>query len=424
LLTLLPTIVLVFGKANFTNMSRYSDKSERTYRRQYSKDFNFTGLNAEVIKAATVLASVLIAVMDCSFIPKSGKQTPWIDYFYNGSASRTERGLEISVLAVVDVKARRGYSLSVRQTPAKLKSTPAPSKASRGGRRAISGKTISEVSQYFKKLLVEPKPPGLKGLGEGPELTRVDWYLDQFKACLDLLPESVKYLVVDGFYSKLKFVNGVVATNHHVISKLRIDANLRYLYEGPQKSRGAKRKYDGKVDIGDLSRFTDLGELETNLNLYSARVWHVTLKREIRLVCLVDQRRPGKRGVALIFSTDVELDANTLLTYYQARFQIEFIFRDAKQFTGLCDAQTRKLERLDYHFNASLAALNLAKYEDQLQQGNPQEPAEPFSMSSIKRRAFNTYLLEQFIAMLELDATCIKSNPQFEELCSLGIIGP
>lgn len=118
--------MLVFGKANFTNMSRYSDKSERTYRRQYSQDFNFTGLNAELIKAATVLASVLIAVMDCSFIPKSGsKQTPGIDYFYNGSASRTERGLEISVLGVVDVKARRGYSLSVRQTPAKLKSEPA-----------------------------------------------------------------------------------------------------------------------------------------------------------------------------------------------------------------------------------------------------------------------------------------------------------
>jgi hypothetical protein len=36
-------------------------------------------------------------VMDCSFIPKSGKQTPGLDWFYNGSASRTERGLEISL---------------------------------------------------------------------------------------------------------------------------------------------------------------------------------------------------------------------------------------------------------------------------------------------------------------------------------------
>jgi hypothetical protein len=416
--------VLVFGKANFTNMSRYSDKSERTYRRQYSKNFNFTGLNAEVIQAATALAQVLICVMDCSFIPKSGKQTPGLDWFYNGSASRTERGLEISLLAIVDVNARRGYSLSVRQTPAKPKSNAAPPKPSGGGRRQILSKTISDVSQYFKALLLEPKPTASNPEGDQPEQTRIDCYLAQFKACVELLPKAVKYVVVDGFYSKIKFVDGVVSTKHHVISKLRIDANLRYLYTGPQKSRGAKRKYDGKVDLSDLSRFTDLGELEANLHLYTACVWHVTLKRQIRLVCLVDQRRPGKRGVALLFSTDVELDAKTLLTYYQARFQIEFIFRDAKQFTGLCDAQTRQPERLDYHFNASLTALNLAKYEDQLQQSNPQEPSEPFSMSSIKRRAFNTYLLEQFIAMLGLDPTCIKSSPNFEELCSLGIIGP
>jgi hypothetical protein len=417
--------VLVFGKANFTNMSRYSDKSDRTYRRQYSQDFNFTGLNAEVIELATVVAEDLISVMDCSFIPKSGKQTPGIDWFYNGSASRSERGLEISLLAVVDVKARRGYSLSVRQTPSKLKGAPASAKSATKGRQAISKTSISQAAEYLRNLLPKSKATASESSVIAPtEKTRVDWYLDQFKACVGLLPKAVKYLVVDGFYSKVKFVNGVVASKYHVISKLRVDANLRYLYEGPQKSRGAKRKYDGKVNLSDLSRFTDLGELEANLHLYTACVWHVTLKRQIRLVCLVDQRRAGKRGVALLFSTDVELDAKTLLTYYQARFQIEFIFRDAKQFTGLCDAQTRKLERLDYHFNASLTALNLAKYEDQLQQSNPQEPSEPFSMSSIKRRAFNTYLLEQFIAMLGLDPTCIKSNPNFEELCSLGIIGP
>ena len=37
---------------------------------------------------------------------------------------------------------------------------------------------------------------------------------------------------------------------------------------------------------------------------------------------------------------DKNLDAKTIVTYYKARFQIEFIFRDAKQFTGLSDAQT------------------------------------------------------------------------------------
>ena len=57
---------------------------------------------------------------------------------------------------------------------------------------------------------------------------------------------------------------------------------------------------------------------------------------------------------AVLFSTDVDLDALTLYRYYKARFQIEFLFRDAKQFTGLTDCQARSQAKLDFHFNASL----------------------------------------------------------------------
>jgi len=47
--------------------------------------------------------------------------------------------------------------------------------------------------------------------------------------------------------------------------------------------------------------------------------------------------------------------------YYQLRFQIEFLFRDAKQFAGLNHCQARNQHKLDFHFNMSLAAVNLAK---------------------------------------------------------------
>jgi hypothetical protein len=59
------------------------------------------------------------------------------------------------------------------------------------------------------------------------------------------LPAELKYWVVDGFYSKKKFVDGLIALNLHLIGKLRSDADMRYLYTGEQKSRGAHRKYDG-----------------------------------------------------------------------------------------------------------------------------------------------------------------------------------
>ena len=144
-------------------------------------------------------------------------------------------------------------------------------------------------------------------------------------------------------------------------------------------------------------------------------MWHVWLKRKIRLALLVDTRKADKTGYVPLFSTDVELDAKKMLDYYKARFQIEFIFRDAKQFTGLTHAQTRDPKKLDFHFNASLSALNLAKYDDQLRQaqGNSQVPSSPFSMASYKRVAFNNHLLERFISKLDLNPTLIKSHPNY-----------
>ena len=103
--------------------------------------------------------------------------------------------------------------------------------------------------------------------------------------------------------------------------------------------------------------------------------------------------------------------AYSIYLYYQSRFQIEFLFRDSKQFTGLADCYAKRyplgqardlsvedagvspaypttlLTKLDFHFNASLAALNLAKF-DAVQQHNC-STSLVFSMASYKRRALN-----------------------------------
>ncbi len=392
-------------------MSRYSRWSEKTYRRQYSQAFNFMALNAQLIREAVAEEVTQIGAMDCSFIRKSGKATYGLDWFYNGSANRSEKGLEISVIAVIEVEGHRAYSFEVQQTPA-MNSGCQPKAQS----QSVSWQTIDQVQQMLQQL--PPKSP------TPPPLTRIDHYLEHLQHTRRFLPAGVKYWAVDGFYSKKKFVDGVVALNLHVISKLRNDADMHYLYTGEQKSRGAKRKYDGKVDLSDLSRFTLVEQLEVGLTLYTTVVGHVSLKRQVRLACLVDTRKAGRTGIALLFSTEVNLDAKLIVQYYQARFHIEFIFRDAKQFTGLCDAQTRNPQRLDFHFNTALTALNLAKYQEQLRQAQPDAATSsaPFSMASYKRFAFNEHLLERFICQLELDPTLIKSHPNYENLRSYGII--
>lgn len=55
------------------------------------------------------------------------------------------------------------------------------------------------------------------------------------------------------------------------------------------------------------------------------------------------------------------MEVKKIIDYYRTRFQIEFCYRDGKQFTELTDCQSRDLNKLYFHFNASLASVNLAK---------------------------------------------------------------
>ena len=100
-------------------------------------------------------------------------------------------------------------------------------------------------------------------------------------------------------------------------------------------------------------------------------IWHVSLKRTIRVVLLLNTRQAKPRYI-LLFSTDLFLPGRDILDLYKLRFQIEFLFRDAKQFTGLTDCQARDEKAISFHFNTSLSAVNLAKL-DLLAQHDPEE---------------------------------------------------
>jgi IS4 transposase len=402
----------VCGKVNFSNLSRYSNLSERTYRRQFAESFDFTSFNAVLIEEAINPQSRKIAAMDCSFIPKSGKQSYGVDYYYNGSASKSEKGQEISVISIVDVDSHQGYTLSVQQTAAKEAF-------------AVTNKRL-EVKPEVKKLAKQGKKASKRGKKSPSinlqEVTRIDSYLQHLKDTQPHLPASVKHIVVDGFYSKEKFVHGVIGMGLHMVGKLRVDANLCYIFTGEQKRRGNRRKYDGKVDLNHVSRFMLVQDLEPNLKLYTAVVWHMSLKRQVRIAYISDTRKPDKVGHVLLFSTDLDLSAYDIYCFYKARFQIEFIFRDAKQFTGLSDCQARSEYKLDFHFNASLTALNLAKFE--AQQHHQGDQPFVFSMASYKRLALNDHLLDLFISNLDLNPTLIKNHPNYQKLRSYGSLLP
>ena len=117
LATLFVTILVLRGRVNFRNLSRSCDYAERTIARQFREPFDWPDFHQRVLLTALDPRSELVSAHDASFIPKSGKQTFGLGHFFNGCASRAERGLEISTLAVVDVTRRCAFTLAGAQTP-------------------------------------------------------------------------------------------------------------------------------------------------------------------------------------------------------------------------------------------------------------------------------------------------------------------
>jgi len=369
--------ILIFrGKANFRNLSRYVDMSEKTFSRNFKKEFDFVEFNKMTLKPMLSGSGKKILAYDQSFVKKSGKKTYGKEFFWNGSQGQAERGLELSLLGIVDVEANKAYALSAKQTP-----------------------SLQEIKI------------------DGPEASRVDAYLKQLQDLRSIIPKDISIVAVDAFFAKEKYVSGVCKMNLNIVGKLRIDANLRYLYTGPQKSRGRHRCFDGKVDINALESLGFYGQVDKETRLYTAIVNSVSLKRNIRIVLSIKKNQKTR---ALMFSTDLSLSALEIYIYYKARFQIEFLFRDAKQFTGLVDCQARCKKSLHFHFNSSFSALNLVKIRNTLEKDKATKT--PFSMASCKLRFYNENLINSIFSMLGQTQTLKKRCISFQEIRNYGVI--
>ena len=363
------------GHATFRNLSRYSPCHERTFARWYDRPFDFVSLNKAAITQVIPPEHQQALVIDASFIPKSGNHTYGLERFWNSRHRRSEKGLEVSAIAWLDLTDRCAYGLSVEQTPPSDKS--------------------AEVQG-----------------------TRIDAWLEQLRGVVcDPQLHHLRYVITDGYYSKRKFLDGLRALGLHQIGKLRRDANLRYLYQGPRRpGPGRPKTYDGKVHWDDLARFERVASEDAAVVLYHQVLNHVHLRRNLRVVLVVDTRSQRQ---AVLFSTDTDMDAQALCRAYKARFQIEFLFRDAKQFTSLSACQARSQAKLHVHFNASLSALTLGKLEARQQSGGSEAG---FSMASVKRRAFNQHLLERISQHLAEGHSLEKSSPDYQDLCNYGTI--
>jgi hypothetical protein len=224
-------------------------------------------------------------------------------------------------------------------------------------------------------------------------------------------------VVTAGYYSQQQFTGGVRDLGREPIGTRRIDAHLRYLSQGPKRSGpGRPKTSDGKGHGDDLSRVAQVETDDDEIVLSQQVLKHVPYQCHLRVGLVVDTTHHRR---AVLLSTDVNLDALTISRDDKARFHIACLCRDAKQCTGLTDSPARSQAQLNFHCNASLSAVTLAKLDARQHTG---AAASVCSMASLKRRAFNQHLIERISPHVAQGHSLEKSSPAYEELCNDGTI--
>jgi putative transposase len=152
---------------------------------------------------------------------------------------------------------------------------------------------------------------------------------------------DVVYFVYDGALGNNAGLQSVTPTVLHLISKLGHDSKLYSPYAGAYSGKGRRRKYGEKLTpetLTDARLKTEAVEKDILTRVYQAQVWHRNFPELLNVVVIVRTHlKTGRAAKVLLFSDDLALASETLIEYYSLRFQIEFDFRDAKQYWGLED---------------------------------------------------------------------------------------
>ena len=369
-------ILSIKGKINFLQLGRYSLYGEQTYRNQFNKKFDFFSFNEQLIKLFAMAERIV--VFDPSYIPKAGKSTYGRGRYWSGVAKAAKWGLDICGFAVVDIANNTALHLNAWQTPSA---------------EELVNKGLNLLTYYASIVTDNAK---------------------KFKEFSD-------YIVADAYFSKKPFVDSVLLSGLHFISRLRDDSVLKYKYIGDKTGKkGAPKKFSGKIDVKNIDTNYFCLDLSTeDIKIYSAVVYCKAFKRDIKLAVAIFFKDGKEIARKLYFSTDIDQGGMKIVHYYRSRFQIEFLYRDAKQFTGLNSCQARSENKLDFHFNAALTAINLAK-QDWL--SNKSEVRKPFSMSDYKTLYNNTLMLERFMCRFAINPNTAKNQKIVKELLDYGKI--
>jgi len=343
------------GRITMLGLSRWSQDSSCGYRRIqrfYSKPIDWLKVNWILIKAHRLnRKEVYLLAGDETTVSKAGKHTYGLGKFFSSIHSRHVKGLGFFSLSLIGVSSRQACPLLMEQLPAEM------SRKTRASKKASTTKRS------------KGRPKGSKNKNHrSVELTEyLKWIQAHIKRALEMVEDSISiaYFVYDGAFGNNESLRMVKACGISMISKLQCRAALWFPYEGSYGGQGAPNKYGEKVNYSKLPKKALRSvsvEKGIEEKIFQMPLWHKSFADLIN-VTIIQRRRLSdqKVGRVILFSDDLELSWDHMICYYRLRFQIEFTFRDAKQFWGLEDFMNIREQSVSNAANLSMFMVNLSK---------------------------------------------------------------
>lgn len=355
-------IISMTGRVTMLGLSRWAGKggSYRTIQRFFNTVIPWSQVFSKFFEQHLYKPEgEYFLVGDESVATKSGKMTHGLDYFFAGLLSKVVKSIAIFTLALVSVDDRRAYPLQVEQV---VRSEA--EKAAAKVRKAKRTKKVPDTPKKKRGRLKGSKNRDKTQVDLTPELLRIQKMVKNQLAMLKNLV-TVLYLVLDGHFGNNNALQMVRQCGLHLISKLRCDAALYFVYASEKKSRGPRKKYDQKIDYRHIpEKYLVEKRTEDNIEtcIYQAKMLHRDFAQPLNVVIITKANlKTGAFAHVNLFSSDLDLTYEKIIDYYSLRFQIEFNFRDAKQYWGLEDFMNIKEIPLTNALNLSLFMVNFSQ---------------------------------------------------------------
>lgn len=354
---IISAILAMTGRVTMLGISRWTEQggSYRTVQRFFHTPLPWANLFWQFFKHHLHhCEDVYLIGGDECVVTKAGKQTHGLDRFFSSLFNKPVPSLAFFTLSLINTRERRSYPVMVEQVV-----RTAEEKA------AAKEKAQQKKAKKGKKKRKPGRPKGSKNRDKTQvtltaELARIQRMV---KELLGLIGHglALSYLVLDGHFGHNTALQMTRQCGLHLISKLRSDAALYFRYEGADK----RQKYGDKIEyahIPDNYLKETTVEKQIRTHIYQAHLLHKEFAQALNVVIVVKTNlKTGAWAHVVLFSSDLDLTWDKLLDYYRLRFQIEFNFRDAKQYWGLEDFMTVKETAVLNSASLSLFMVNVSQ---------------------------------------------------------------